>query len=489
MKYKLLIAIPIIIAIYLINVNLLPFGSTANYSIDVGASDLQGLARLTGPMDRFSEPKEIDGITFRELQNRWGYFRLNSPYLKNKGKVTVKVIFMDKFPEGESFRLGAKNNESGNSTMKDIYVPFFENLKQYPHVEMDNKSVYLINNADKISDLDEIPEGSVIASNTFLYLNSNVKVVENTGGKNLSTDVALRGGHTFYTYVDNGELKLNISKQDLNWNEGNDELEVMIYSYKNQLIGKGTIPDDGDQNKSMVVGEIQKADFSFSNLQNGIYRINLAGGWDLLIRKIKIDKKKLVADRTIFLAGNDSAYINDNNAFPVEIYFKNPGKSIMEFRTNKNSGLQNITIKNGNTNIVNINEIQKEFNLSLEASGKFKSLISEKGDIIIDSINYFSFTRDSYFSPMKFKIVNIKNDLAWIEDNVDYVVLDYKFPEGDTWKSNNASWDLDDLYIKNNTLIFNLNAPHLGTEEFGNYTIPVDRIDIEVKVPPIWERN
>lgn len=479
--------IPVVIFIYLIYVNLLPFGGTRSYYIDVGADDLQGTAKLTGPMERVSEPNETDGVTFRNLKQGLVYFSLNSPYLKSKGKVTVNVIFRDNFPQSQKFMLGAQNNKTWSYAWKDIYVPFYENLKKYPYVEIDNKKVYLIN-AVEISSLDDIPEGSVIASNTNLSLNPYVNIVEGTSNKNLSVDVALRGSHTFYTYVDNGVLNLNFSKQDLNWYNGTDELKIEVYSYKDELIGNGTVPDDGDQNKSNVLGNVQKANFSFSNLENGVYRIKLIGGGDLLIRKIEIDKDKLVVEGSVFLVGSNPAYFKGKKAAPVKIYFKNPGNSTMKFQTYHSPGLQNITVKNRIAKVVNINKTQTLFNLSLGSSEEVNTLISEKGNVIIDSMNYFSFTKDSYFTPKKFKIVDVKQDLAWIKENVDYVVLDYTFPEGDEWKVINASWDVDELYIKDNTLSFSFNAPHLGKEVFRNYTIPVDRIEIELKTAPIWER-
>ena len=108
--------------------------------------------------------------------------------------------------------------------------------------------------------------------------------------------------------------------------------------------------------------------------------------------------------------------------------------------------------------------------------------------MIIDSINFFSFTKDSYFTPKRFKIVAIKPDLVWLKDNVDYVILEYNFTEGSDWKWGNASWDLNNLYIKDNTLSFSLNAPHLNKEEYKNNTISIDRIEIEIKTPPLWRR-
>jgi hypothetical protein len=479
--------IPVVIFIYLIYINLMPFGGAVSYYIDVGADDLQGTAKLTGPMDRISEPDETNGITFRNLNQGLVYFSLNSPYLKSKGKVTVKVIFRDNFPQGQKFMLGAKNNESWSYAWKDIYVPFYETLKSCPSVNIGNKRVIMINGS-AISSFDEIPEGSVIAANTEIdqiFYEENVK---DAGNKNLSIDATLRGSHTFYTYVDDGALNLSISKQDLNWYNGTDELNIEVYSFKDELIGNGTVPDDGDQNKSNVLGNVQEANLSFSNLENGVYRINLIGGGDVLIRKIEFDKNKLVVEGRIFLVGSNPAYFKGKKAAPVEIYFKNLRNSTMKFQTYHSSGLQNITVKNRIAKVVNINKTQKLFILSPGSSEEINTLISEKGNVIIDSMDYFSFTRDSYFTPKKFKIVDMNNDLAWIKDNVDYVVLDYKFPEGDEWKAINASWDVDELYIKDNTLSFSLNAPHLGKEEFRNYTIPVDRIDIMVKIPPVWER-
>lgn len=254
LKHKWLVLIPVVIFVYLIYINLLPFGGTAVYSIDVGADDLQGKAKLTGPMDGISEPNETNGTTFRSLQQGLVYFDFKSPYLKNKGEVTVKVIFKDNFPQGQRFMVGAKNNDS--YAWKEVYVPFYETFRWYPFVAIDNKRIYLIN--------ESLRKELTIATNSVID--------------------------------------------------------------------------------------------------------------------------------------------------------------------------QNLTF------------------------------------------------------PKKFKTVSVKSDMKWIKDNVDYVILEYNFPEGNEWKAGKASWNLDELYIKDNTLSFSFNVPHLGKKEFRNYTIPVDRIEIEVKTPPVWER-
>lgn len=118
LKHKWLVFIPVIIFVYLIYVNLLPFGGTAVYSIDVGADDLQGKAKLTG--DRISGPNETNGTTFRDLQHSLVYFKLKSPYLKDRGYVTVNIIFGDNFPRGQKFMIGARNNASWSYAWKNV---------------------------------------------------------------------------------------------------------------------------------------------------------------------------------------------------------------------------------------------------------------------------------------------------------------------------------------------------------------------------------
>ena len=287
--------------------------------------------------------------------------------------------------------------------------------------------------------------------------------------------------------MDDGILNLNISKQDLNWYSGSDELKIEVYSFRDDLAGNFTIPDDGNRYNSSILGPVQKEAFSLSNLEKGVYRIKLLCGGDLLIREIEINSGKFVTEGSLFLTGDNPAYFKDKNATQTEVFFKNPRNRTMKFKTLHFSSLQNISLNNNSVKI-NISIIQKWYNITLPASDEMNTLTLEKGDIIIESINYFSFSNDSYFTPKKFKIVDIKPDTPWLKSNVDYVILEYNFPEGREWKVGNESWNLEELFIKDNTLGFALNVPHLNKEEYNNYTIPIDKIEVEIKIPPIWER-
>lgn len=483
---KKILVIPLVVFTYILYMNLLPFGSEINFEIDIGSEgDMEGAARLAGPFERISGPEIEKGITFRKLKNDLVYFDLISPYLKERGNISVKVTFKDNFPAGEKFIIGARNNETWNYLWEDIYVPFFEKLKKYPYVSIDGKTVFIINSKE-IESFDEIPEGSVIATNTEILQNSYMEIPGNSGREYLKVDVSMRDSHTVYTNVKDSGLNINISKQDLNWYKGGDELKIELYN-DNELIDKGTIPDDGDKDKSSIQGEIQKGIFSFSGLKPGVYRIELITESDLLIREIELDSGKFVVGGKLFLTGN--TYFKDEDIKPVEVYFKNPGNSTLKFITWHDLSLQNIIVKNEMIEkSLNITETNKWYNLSLGRNEEINTLIYEKGNIITDSTNYFSFTKDSYFEPEKYRILDLKPDMEWINGNFDYVIIDYRYPEGNEWKTSESSWDLDDLFLKDNKLSFGLNIPHLNKDEFQNYTIPVEKIEIKVTIPPIWKR-
>lgn len=503
--YFIVLFILVSLVMYLLYVSLLPFGTRTVYTIDIGGDDLRGAAKLTGPMDRISVQQEANGRTYRNLTHSLVYFELTSPYLKKReGDVSLTVVFKDIFPEGQKFMVGARNNESWSYAWKDLYVPFYESLRRYPSVQLGGKCVYILNgdgDACALTQLTDIPEGSVIATDTKLDLNRYVECVERTdagvsesGSENLSVRVALRGGHTFYTYVEDGALALRISKQDLNWYNGSDELKLEVYSAGDTLVGSGSIPDDGVQTKTNVLGPVQEASFSFSDLANGVYRLTMIAGDDLLIRAIELDKSKLVVDgRRLFVAGNNPAYFKNETAAPVALYFRNSGKSsVMRFQTYHVPGLQNITIKNEFEERVELNRTHEVFNLSLGPAEELRTLVAEKGDLLIESLIYFAFTEDSWFMPERVRVIDLKPDMEWLTANVDYVILEYTFPEpeGGEWKAGRVRWhfDADELYLKGDTLSFVLNVPHLGKDEFRNYTIPVDRVDVEVRIPPLWER-
>lgn len=277
---KALWLIPIVVLGYIGWMNFLPLGGTITYLIDVGGDDVGGEARITGPFDRISDKMMINGTSFRELEKSPVYFDLDTPRLGIADEVEVRVRFKDNFPEDGGFILGAKDKDEWNYYWKDIYVPFYAQLADLtPVAEDGNIMVYATEKGSNTSfgSVDKVqqnpPLGSVIARNDqSLSIDQGVSPEEwgeidvsefVTGDAfpvplagdidengSFETDTSLRRAHTFYFFTSGGTPELKITKRDLNGYEGEDMLDILVYSLDGTLKASGTIPDDGDATTS-----------------------------------------------------------------------------------------------------------------------------------------------------------------------------------------------------------------------------------------------
>jgi len=742
---RILWLVPILVMAYIGWVNLIPLGGTITYFIDVGGEDTQGKAVVTGPFDRISDKKEINGTSFRDLEKNLVYFELEDLRPKDANEIRVSVRFKDNFPAGASFIVGARNKEEWSYYWKESYIPFYEKLIHLPSVSgNETVKVYAMANGGEngfqsVDDfLQNPPVGSVIASNdkslsinqrlsqeesgeidasefaardvfhtlsvgdtnqngyletdtslrgphdfyflsdggtlelrvakrdlnwyegedalnviiysldgtfkamttmpddgdstkgknlgpsqyqtlkadnlergayrlklvgegsdfviTHLELNQSKLVVpgkvflagnlylggelepmvvwcylfsdgeikfstahksalqnvtisgegynqtinidslhtevstgllkagiykitsekgdllikvpsgyctftENSlfipvsgstleGNGTLLINTTLRGGHTLWTYVTNAPLELTVTKQDLNWYDGPDELAIEVYSFNGEPKGSAIIPDDGNEGKTKNLGPLQHESLKIEGLEPGAYRLELKGGSDLLIRGIEINQAKLVVDGAVYLTSLNLTYFEDGLAFdPVRLYTKNFTASQIKFHTWHNSGLQQVSIQ-GNTfdTEIDINKLDADFSTNLMA-GSYQ-LIIPRQDVLIESKGYFSFTPDSFFLPQRCKVIDLKYDLSWLKDNADYILMsygDYAPPvEDDGWLVAHTSWKREDLFIEDDKLSFCLSAPHLTKEP--DKPVPVDWIEIHLKILPLFKR-
>jgi len=114
--------IPLFTLGYIGWMNLLPLGGTETYFIDVGGEDTNGDARITGPFDRISDKKEVDGISCRELEKNLVYFELEDSKLNDADEISLKIKFQDNFPSGMKFMLGSRNKEEWSYDWKEVYI-------------------------------------------------------------------------------------------------------------------------------------------------------------------------------------------------------------------------------------------------------------------------------------------------------------------------------------------------------------------------------
>jgi len=337
----------------------------------------------------------------------------------------------------------------------------------------------------------EAPKGYFAFTKHSLFLPTSSLSPEENGY--LVIDNILRGGHTFWTYVTNESLELEVAKQDLNWYEDPDELDIEVYSLDGELEGNAIIPDDGDGSKSYQVGLLQSERLTIQDLEPGAYRIEFKGNSDVLIRRIKINQEKLVVNKKIYLIGLNAAYFKDTGLplDPVRLYFREFVGNEARFITYHDQGLQNISIAgSGLEREIEVNQIGEWFNATLEP-GTYQ-LTAPKQDIVIEYDGYLSFTPDSFFLPKRCEVVDLSYDLSWARENADYIIVnygDYIAPAEDHgWMVAQASWNMEDLFVRDNKLNFCFNAPHLSQTDGQQKPIPIDWIEICLKIPPIWER-
>ncbi len=503
--------IPLLVMGYIAWMNFVPLGGTSTYFIDVGGEDMVGTARITGPFDRISDRMETSGCSYRELEKSVVYFELEKLGLSYSREIGIRLRFQDAFPADGRLIIGAKNNEGWSYNWKESYVPFYDKVFQLVKLAEDgNNKVYLANNESHgtFTSIDYLrwrpPIGSVIACDDpditinqkiILLDTSKIDIGDNTYQETPERNTtiinnALRGGHTFWTYVTDGSLELEVTKQDLNWYEKPDDLAIEVYSLDNELKGNTSIPDDGDVSNGKTPGSLQSKALKMEGMEPGSYRIELKSGIDLLIRKIKINQAQLVVDKKVFLAGMNPVYLEEGLKFePVNLYGENFRRSEVKFSTPHDAGLQQITINGyGFVNIIDITEINTDFTIGLD-KGVYRMTIPRQ-DIVIESSNYLSFTPESFFLPKLCEVRELKYDLSWNLDNVDYIVINtenYVPPTiDDGWLITQSSWDTESLFIEDNKLNFCFNTPHLESET--GKSIPLDWIEITVTTSPIWQR-
>ena len=462
-----IVLIPILIICYLIYQNIL-ISKEFNYFYDIGKGD------FLSPYSRITETIEEEN-DYRNLISSLVYF--NVPIPRNAEKIKIQTRIKPNFPEDNVMIIGAKDRAEWHYKWDQIYNPSLNNLSQFKN----NGMVYLINKKLYLVSLEELQyERNVIIASDNPFYNQLTNIINDFKIKETIINTSLRGGHNFFIYA-KGDLNIEIKKQDINWYKGIDYLLISLYDSNDNLIENFTIDDDGfiEVNKNVTI--IQISNFSFKNLTEGVYILRFSN-FDGLIREIKINTNKIVSNR-LFLADNQIYNVNQTIS---TVYFKTLRPTLISFRTWHNIGLQNVSINNQSLPIKTTNNAT--FFNTLKGNYAIKS---KANDLILDSTNSFYFSEENYFEPYKQIIIPIRNDPRWL-NNVDYLITDYIKPiEDNGWLIAETIFDIkkDNLYVKDNKLNLAFNVPHLTNQEYSNYTVPIDWINITVYKPSIFNKQ
>jgi len=398
------------------------------------------------------------------------------PVVRGAERVDVKVAFKDNFPRANGrFSIGARNQPEWGYLYKRLYNPslFVSEEEQKDGVYRINRDLPLVDEVGLLN-LDDI---TIIADN----FEPRTNVVLDYQNVDTVIDFALRGRHVFYIYASQ-EISIEIEKRDINWYDGSDELFIALYDSKGGLVEFTQIGDDGVVDASKVLGITQRAKLRAKGLNEGVYRLELSD-FDGLVTKIKINSNKVVAEK-VFLASNELYKINTK---PSTLYFDYKKNLTLKMITYHREGLQMITFnRDGDVEIFDFN-VEDEPVFKKIANGNY-SVTFPKNDLIVESPEYFAFTPNGYFRPFRQKVISL-NSPGWVMDSVDYMFAEYEAPRNTgEWLVASASFDIkkENLYVNERGMLsFVFNTPHL-VGEGGNFTIPIDWIEIEVYKPGVF---
>lgn len=484
---KVHLLIPLILFSYLLIMNLQSSQireADGSYIIDVGSrNDMLRDVKLTGPEDRISEPlKETFGdekINFRNFNNRFVYFQLEEPKIKNTSIAKVQIRFRDELPKGYVFKVGAHNAPQWNYKWNLLYDPFQRQIEEEYNTVYSDSNISIYSLKDNTPEFSNIPDFlTKLEVDNTLAIQPSISLFPGTeelpASDNSTTDTTanttLRGKHTFLTYAAGSELSIDIEKQDLNWYNGTDELRIKILSGEGKTVASAVIPDDGDVTDHRGMGDIQKFHTEVTGLNTGTYKMIIDANDDTLMKNLKVSSGKLIVENNVF------AYT------PTKLFTFTDKDQAVNLMTLHKEGLQTINVSNNNqTYNATIDQIAVTQSAKIKDSAGIQKIDIPSGDLQISSDMYFSFTEGSYFNPMKCSVVSLNNDFEWLKDNhVDYVIMKNQTVRSENgWVTAETEWKVNDLYIRNNVLDFSTNIEH--RDDSAKINVPVDWIRITLE--------
>ncbi len=468
-----------LIIIGLINKNFFFFSDTIYYSIAYPDNSTV-IDPLTPLLDK-SVLGDVDGevvqIPNQLITSALTEFTIKVPEGFSKDFSTAKVS-LDFHPgKVNEIMFGPQIVSSGDFSYFPIYNKALEDLtwnkiSDGEHTLWQRQRVY-----SSINDFFTNPPGGVIPSleeqltNSFAmqtsqYYFDQMELVEDKFLPNISNIGAsiplMEGNLTSYTYVpERGLLSVNVTKHDVNYLVGADQVDIFIYNSKGELMSNEVIGDDGSIVAGGTIGPKQSKDITLPDINPGMYKIQVVASDSLV--SISVNQPYLVVEDAFYLSDNvinkaEAPYTIYTDATSVNIPTWHVGSSNQMLTIDGNKqvylndsriGQNNITI-NLATNDQTLHEIQLEKNhlAMVDANTRLS--------------RYFSFSKEAFFNPtpLKLKTLDLESDFS---DNsgINFLISKYQSPEKiENHYQGNYEFDLSiDGHILDNKITFSIYIP------------------------------
>ncbi len=276
-------------------------------------------------------------------------------------------------------------------------------------------------------------------------------------------DATLRGKHTFYVYIKGKPMHFTFDRQDMNWDVGEDSLEIKV-SHQGTLLYSRYVFDDGDATASKIPAQPQSESVYLDGLQEGVYKVELTCGNDVAISNIRSEQKYLIFPGSVFIVNNHDAYpMFEDKSMSVFLDGANLLMAIYHPESRQ-------TVK-VDGNIVRINDETQQYQVDIPDG--LHQIDLQKGDITLRSEGgMFSFAEDSLFGYAPLKTVAFDSTTL---DNVDYVLAGYDKPkENDGWLEARLEIDASNLRVADGRIGLAFYAPKVSA--------PIELGDVEIVV-------
>lgn len=427
------------------------------------------------PVGRVSKPLQdaATADTFQRMIADPVYLNLNVPRTFEDVEVTV-----DMRNTGQPLvELGLAKAGEWVFEFHPLDVPILESLN-WSHLEGDDGTVLLQREKrfDSIEDfINHLPvEAGIATYHTSLDPDFIFSAYQPRPA--VSTDVALRGAHTFKTYVENQPVDFSIDYIDLNRGFDEDSVSLQV-GQQNTILESVIFPDDGNVVADNVATGVHRANISVADVRSGVFDISLVTTPDIIITRVSTSAGYLVTNQ-LFLAGS-AEYAN-----PIQLM----NTSSTNLFTNATS-VQGITAHPDGLQTILVDHIQLRIeHVNGPATvrifgGEQGEIMVPQNDVTLTAQGWMSFSPESFFDPdYAIETLTPYTDM----DGIDFVYASDLPKHSVTESTRTVRFSLDEVEGDKKSLRFIFSAPTLDQRKAE---LNISSIHFTFSRPPLTPKS
>lgn len=291
----------------------------------------------------------------------------------------------------------------------------------------------------------------------------------------------LQGSFQFYTYIKEETLDVQFKFWDINKNRGKDDLKIILY-FQDTVIASKDISGDGISEASKEVNDLGRSGFSIPGLTEGVYKVEVYAGDDIITEEIDSGQHKLSFSGGLNLAKPDIGRIGAPEVYPLKLY---TDSKQLHAKTTHPSGLQFLAVGEEEGEGLDLTETYKKFSYIPDNNSQESTAISiNKPGVILNGDGVFSFSREALLNG---EVSRLRSGRA-VEEEMEYVLTDYKkWSRQGEWKVKETAFDLGSAYSEDGKYRFLISIPGLKEDDDIDDYVIIDEIKIELKGDSILE--